>query len=100
MLTQHSVGRPQPSVSVVRKRGAITVAPITSNTICVLSFQVLVPAGETSGLKSDSKIQAEQIRSVSFDMIGNRIGHLEAPAWRGRPDPDGLSCRRSSRRRR
>jgi mRNA interferase MazF len=60
-----------------RHRGVITVAPITSNTSRVLSFQVLVPASETSGLKSDSKIQAEQIRSVSYDMIGNRIGHLD-----------------------
>lgn len=59
-----------------RHRGVI-VAPITSNTSRVLSFQVLVPAGETTGLKNDSKIQAEQIRSVSYDMIGNRIGHLD-----------------------
>lgn len=51
------------------------MVPVTSNARRVLSFQLLLPAGET-GLPTDSKAQAEQIRSVSVDRVGPVIGHL------------------------
>lgn len=56
-------------------RGVVTVVPITSNTARVLPFQVLLPAG-SCGLSRDSKAQAEQIRSISVDRIGEIVGRL------------------------
>ena len=54
-------------------RGVITVVPVTSNTERVYPFQVLLPAGET-GLDRDSKAQAEQIRSIAVERVGDRLG--------------------------
>lgn len=54
-------------------RGVVTVVPVTSNTDRVYPFQVFLPARQT-GLAVDSKAQAEQIRSVSVERIGARIG--------------------------
>ena len=56
-------------------RGVITVVPVTSNTERVYPFQVLLPAAAT-GLRSDSKAQAEQIRSVALERIGRPVGRL------------------------
>jgi mRNA interferase MazF len=56
-------------------RGVVTVLPLTSNTARVFPFQVLVAADET-GLPRDSKVQAEQVRSVAVERIGRRIGVL------------------------
>lgn len=56
-------------------RGVVTVVPVTSNTTRVYPFQVLLPTEET-GLRMDSKAQAEQVRSVSVDRIGPVIGRL------------------------
>ncbi len=54
-------------------RGVITVVPVTKSTKRVYPFQVLLRASET-GLGQDSKAQAEQIRSVDVQRIGQRIG--------------------------
>ncbi|MCY4068952.1 MAG: type II toxin-antitoxin system PemK/MazF family toxin [Acidimicrobiaceae bacterium] len=56
-------------------RGAVTVVPLTSNIDLVHPFQVLLPAAET-GLDSDSKAQAEQIRSVAVGRLGATISSL------------------------
>lgn len=56
-------------------RGVITIVPITSNVSRVFPFQVLLPCGET-GLDRDSKAQAEQVRSVSVERVGTRIGSV------------------------
>jgi mRNA interferase MazF len=58
-------------------RGVITVVPVTSNVTRVYPFQVFLPASRT-GLPQDSKAQAEQIRSVAVERIGQRIGQLPA----------------------
>lgn len=58
-------------------RGVITVVPVTSNVTRVYPFQVLLPSRQT-GLERDSKAQAEQVRSVSVDRIGGRLGQLPA----------------------
>jgi mRNA interferase MazF len=58
-------------------RGIVTVVPVTSNVTRVLPFQVLLPAGE-SGLSTDSKAQAEQVRAVATDRLHGRIGGLPA----------------------
>jgi mRNA interferase MazF len=49
------------------------VVPITSNVTRVYPFQVLLPAPLT-GLPRDSKAQAEQVRAVAFERIGERVG--------------------------
>lgn len=54
-------------------RGLVTVVPLTSNVDRVYSFQVRLPATRT-GLDRDSKAQAEQIRAVSVERVGARIG--------------------------
>ena len=54
-------------------RGVITVVPVTSNVDRVYPFQVLLPAAET-GLRRDSKAQAEQVRSISVERVGDRLG--------------------------
>ena len=57
-------------------RGLITVVPLTSNVAKVLPFQVRVLPGGPTGLSRESKVQAEQIRAVSFQRLGRRVGHL------------------------
>jgi mRNA interferase MazF len=54
-------------------QGLVTVVPLTSNVTRVYRFQVLLPASRT-GLDRDSKAQAEQIRAVAVEGIGDRIG--------------------------
>lgn len=56
-------------------RGVVTVVPITSNVQRVLPFQVFLDAAE-SGLTTDSKAQAEQVRSVAVERLGARIGRV------------------------
>jgi mRNA interferase MazF len=54
-------------------RGVVTVVPLTSNIERLYPFQVLLPAGRT-GLRADSKAQAEQVRAVAVERVGDRIG--------------------------
>jgi mRNA interferase MazF len=56
-------------------RGVLTVVPVTSNVERVYPFQVLLPA-VTTGLRGDSKAQTEQVRSVSVERLGERLGSL------------------------
>lgn len=54
-------------------RGVVTVVPVTTSINKIYPFQVLLQAAET-GLREDSKAQAEQVRSVSVQRLGARIG--------------------------
>jgi len=54
-------------------RGVLTVVPVTSNTDRVYPFQVLL-ASERTGLSQDSKAQAEQVRAVALERIGEKVG--------------------------
>lgn len=56
-------------------RGVLTVVPVTSSVDRVYPFQVLLPAG-TAGLGEDSKAQAEQVRSIDAERIGERMGQV------------------------
>jgi mRNA interferase MazF len=58
-------------------RGVVTVVPVTSNVAHVFPFQVLLPA-EVSGLRVDSKAQAEQVRAISVERLGPPLGRLPA----------------------
>jgi mRNA interferase MazF len=60
-------------------RGVLTVVPVTSNVDRVYPFQVLLAAG-SAGLGRDSKAQAEQVRSVAFERIGELLGVVSASA--------------------
>jgi len=56
-------------------RGVITVVPVTSATHRVYPFQVLLRAADT-GLRKDSKAQAEQVRAVAVERLGAKVGAL------------------------
>lgn len=56
-------------------RGVLTVVPVTSNIERIYPFQVFLPAG-AGGLPKDSKAQAEQVRSLASERIGERLGRL------------------------
>jgi mRNA interferase MazF len=62
-------------------RGVVTVVPVTSNVVRVHPFQVLLRAAET-GLGRDSKAQAEQVRSIGVERLGERLGVVPAPIMR------------------
>ena len=55
--------------------GVVTVVPVTSTTDRVYAFQIRLPAS-SSGLDRDSKVQAEQIRSVSIERLVRRVGSV------------------------
>jgi len=56
-------------------RGVVTVVPVTSNVARLYPFQVLLTP-EESGLRVESKAQAEQVRAVSVKRLGRRLGRL------------------------
>lgn len=61
-----------------RAANTITVLPITSNVANVFPFEVKL-AVKDSGLPKDSKVQAQQIRTISKERIASRaVGRLAA----------------------
>ena len=56
-------------IAARRGAGVLTVVPATSNVDRILPFQTFLPA-EATGLRHDSKAQAEQVRSVAIERIG------------------------------
>ena len=60
-------------------RGIVTVVPLTSRIGWLYPSQVLIPEGETD-LPLLSKVQTEQIRTLSVERIAEPIGRM----------PDGL----------
>jgi mRNA interferase MazF len=60
-----------------RGRGVVTVVPLSSNVARVFAFQLALPA-EISGLKKDSKAQAEQVRAVDVERVLATVGRLPA----------------------
>lgn len=72
------VSRDQANAAAERLgRGVVSVVPITTNVARVYPFQVLLPADD-SGLRSDSKAQAEQVRSVAVERVGPALGRVPA----------------------
>ncbi|HSL83246.1 MAG TPA: type II toxin-antitoxin system PemK/MazF family toxin [Thermoanaerobaculia bacterium] len=74
------VGKKRPAVVLQnelanRSSPTVTVIPVSSKVDRVYPFQVRIPAGE-AGLARDSKALCEQIRSVSKERIGDRLGKL------------------------
>lgn len=64
------------------RRGVVTVVPVTKNIDKVFPFQVLISAF-TSGLKVDSKAQAEQVRSIATQRLVRRVGQVTSAELRG-----------------
>jgi mRNA interferase MazF len=58
-------------------RGVVTVVPVTSNVAKIYPFQVKLSA-EVTGLRTESKAQAEQVRSVAVQRMGPRVGRVPA----------------------
>jgi mRNA interferase MazF len=56
-------------------RGVLTVVPVSARTERVYPFQVMLSPHET-GLRLDSKAQAEQVRAVAVERIGAQVGLL------------------------
>ena len=59
-------------------RGVVTIVPVTRNTARMFPFQTLLPAAET-GLRADCKAQAEQVRSIAAERVGQILGRAPAP---------------------
>ncbi len=66
-------------------RGVLTIVPITSNVERIYPFQVLLPAG-AGGLPQDSKAQAEQVRSIDAERVGQPLGRLSDELMRSLDD--------------
>jgi len=64
-----------------RGRGLVTVVPITSNVDRVFSFQALLTAVDC-GLRTDSKAQAEQVRTVAIERLRGRVGAVPPASLR------------------
>ena len=63
-----------------RSSATLTVLPVTSNVARVYPFEVALAKG-AGGLSKASKVQAQQIRTISRERIsGKRIGALDAQA--------------------
>jgi mRNA interferase MazF len=65
------------SVATRLGRGVVTVVPVTSNTDRIFPFQALLTAAAT-GLRQDSKAQAEQVRSIAVVRVGAVLGQVPA----------------------
>lgn len=62
-----------------RAASTVTILPITSNVTRVYPFEVLIQP-EESGLPKPSKVQAQQIRTISVQRLAEAIaGHLDSP---------------------
>lgn len=61
--------------------GVVTVVALTSNVEEVGRFQTLLDADAT-GLRRDSKAQAEQLRSVAIQRVGPVIGRVTRGSMR------------------
>lgn len=56
-------------------RGVVTVVPVSSNILRIFPFQASLLA-QLTGLRVDSKAQAEQVRSVPVERIGPVLGRV------------------------
>ncbi len=65
------------SIAARLGRGVVTVVPVTSNIDRIFPFQALLPASAT-GLRQDSKAQAEQVRSIAAERLGAILGRAPA----------------------
>jgi len=55
----------------------VTVLPVTSNTAKIYPFEVRLETNE-GGLRNESKVKANQIRTIDKSRLGTKIGHLNS----------------------
>ena len=60
-----------------RGEGAITVIPLSSRVEQIFPFQALI-ASAIAGLPEDTKAHAEQVRSISVQRVGPKVGMIAA----------------------
>lgn len=65
------------SIAARLGRGVVTVVPVTSNVDRVFPFQALLTA-DVTGLRQESKAQAEEVRSIAVERIGAVVGRAPA----------------------
>jgi mRNA interferase MazF len=80
-VIQTEIGKTRPgliiSVNAMNHHSPrLIVAPISSSVGRVYPFEVVIPAG-TGGLKKDSKVMLDQIRSLDKTRLVRRIGALK-----------------------
>ena len=56
--------------------GVVTVVPLTTNLVIRGAMHVVVAATPLNGLPQDSKVQAEQVRSIDVNRINDQLGRL------------------------
>jgi mRNA interferase MazF len=61
--------------------GVVTVVPVTSNIKTIYAFQTYLPRAVT-GLRHDSKAQAEQVRSIDARRLARRLGVISGAQQR------------------
>ncbi|WP_246005931.1 type II toxin-antitoxin system PemK/MazF family toxin [Georgenia muralis] len=66
--------------------------PIASNTERIFPFQTFLPAAST-GLRHDSKAQAEQVRPISVERLGALLGRAPADVMASLDDAPRLHLR-------
>lgn len=66
-------------------RGVVTLVPVTTNLERVYPFQIMLPAAQ-SGLRHDSKAQAEQVRSVDVTRVVQTVARLSPQLMAGLDD--------------
>ncbi len=59
-----------------RYAATVTILPITSTTEKIYPFEIFLPAGE-GNLSNDSKVKANQIRTIDKQRLRSRIGEIE-----------------------
>lgn len=57
-------------------RGVVSIVPITSNTVVRGRMHVPLRPTRLNGLRTPSKAQTEQIRSVDITRVGRAVGRL------------------------
>ncbi len=65
------------SIAARLGRGVVTVVPVSSRTDRIFPFQAFLPTAVT-GLRQDSKAQAEQVRSIAVERLGPVLGRYPA----------------------
>ncbi|WP_258133331.1 type II toxin-antitoxin system PemK/MazF family toxin [Microbacterium sp. MYb64] len=65
------------AVAVRSDRSTVTAVPLTSNTVRILPFQVLLSSAAT-GLDRDVKAQAERVRTIAVARIARPVGWVPA----------------------
>ncbi|MBL8907040.1 MAG: type II toxin-antitoxin system PemK/MazF family toxin [Rhizobiales bacterium] len=75
-------GKPRPAVIIqddsFAATGSVSICAFTSDPTDAPLFRVAVAPGPENGLKTESRLMADKLTTVSRDRLGNKIGELPA----------------------